>query len=148
MWHTHEMSSTTSHRPAEPGSLNAEALADLVVYQQFIRGRDKALHQLYGKRLPRSILRDELLIIVIIEFGRGKTHQISYYQRCLHELGSSTTIRSELDRLAGLELLILQLGVSDRRTAEVVPAQRLVDWYSNQMPRLRKEVRRFLADWV
>ena len=132
------------HR-ASPGSLSGEVLSDLRVYREFLADRERAMLGLYGKRLPRSQVRDDLIRAVLVQFGAGQTHNISFYQRTLAHVGSQTAVRMEMSRLVDLGLLLVEAGDGDRRAALVVPTQRLVDWYCTQMPRLYDEVRRFLS---
>ena len=130
---------------ALPGSLHHEAFADLRVYREFLDNRDRAMLGLYGKRLPRSQLRDHLVRAVLIEFGGGHVRNMSFYQKGLAHAGSQSAVRNEIARLVEVGLLVLDQAGDDRRAAEVVPTQKLVDWYSMQLPRLYDEIGQFLA---
>ena len=134
-----------ANKPAEPGSLNLEALADLVVMREFLDNRDRLLEKLYGRKLPRSQLRDNLIRSVVIEFGLGHVRHLMFYQKGLLHFGSRTAIRNEVARLESLGLVTMAIGEDDRRTAEVVPTRKLIEWYSTYMPALYVDVRAFLA---
>lgn len=130
----------TDNTPATPGTLNDEALEDLITLQGFIEDRYETLQRLIGRRLGRSQLRDELIRMVVIDFGRGVQRNMAAYQRlCLH-LGSVSATRGELHLLADVRLFALVVLPDNRRSTLVLPTQRLIDWYSEQMPGLLEQV--------
>ena len=143
--HLSSPSKEKDNQAARPGSLNAEILADLQVYREFMDDRDRALVSLYGKRLLRSQLRDDLVRAVLIQFGNDQIRNISFYQKTLSHLGSQSVIRTEVLNLVGFGLFLFRDAPADRRSALVVPTQRLVDWYSTHMPALYDELRRFMT---
>ena len=131
--------------PARPGSLDKEAFADLVTFRDFLDDRDQVMTGLYGAKLPRSSVRDTLVRAILIEFGSGRVRHVAFYQRGLAYLGTSSAVRTEIALLHRLGLVVLAAQGTDGRVTTVVPAQRLVDWYSATMPKLYDEIRRFLA---
>ena len=132
--------------PSPLGMLSEESLADLELYREFLRCRDLSFRQFLGRNLPRSHLRDELIREVMIEYGRGRLHGISYYQRMARHLGSPTATRNELLLLADLGVVVIGGNAEDRRVAMVQPTVRLVYWYSQQLPKLADEVLRLIKE--
>lgn len=130
--------------PARPGSLHPEALQDLILLRQFFHARDQALTVLLDASAHRSPLRDELLRRVMIEFGEGRSRRMSFYQdECVFIAGRFAT-RDEILRLNEFGVLCLINDATHKRAVLVEPSQSLVDWYSNQMPRLRQVLRNLL----
>ncbi len=130
---------------AARGSLQADVLADLVALRRFVDARDRALDSLFGRKLARSYLRDELLRMVVIEFGFGRMRTIAHYQKACPHLGTSAAVRGELHLLAELGLIIYLPSESDRNALQIGPSQKLIDWYSGQMPQLMDEVEQFVS---
>ena len=116
---------------APAGSLPPDVLADLVALRNFLEGRDRALEVLIGRKLPRSHLRDELIRMVVIEFGFDRSRTIADYQKACAHLGGHAAVRGEL-HLMGESGLVMFMP------------QKRAEWYSTQMPRLMDEVRKFV----
>ena len=127
---------------ARPGSLAADALADLVVLQEFAQDRDRALQRLFGQRLGRSHLRDELIRLVVIDFGLGQSRSLRAYQKACAPIGSASATREACRMMSDLGLFVLASVPRDksRSATLVLPTQRLVDWYSAQMPKMLDQV--------
>lgn len=127
--------------PAEAGSLAAEALADLIALRKFVEARDNALESLLGGTLKRSPIRDELMRLIVIEFGFGRVRNVAFYTRTCAHVDNSSEVERELYLLDELRVVILTPGGKDGRTLDVVPTKKLVDWYSRVMPPLMEEAR-------
>jgi hypothetical protein len=132
---------------APPGSLEAGPLNDLIVLRQFELNRDKVLARLFGVKLRRSRLREEMLRILVIEFGLGHTRQVSFFIKECKALGSASAVRLEISRLCSLGLTILRDDPEDARSARVVPTQKIISFYNTQMPRISPELEDFLVNW-
>ena len=130
---------------AARGSLQADILADLVALRRFYEARDRAFDALVGRKLPRSHLREELLRMVVIEFGFGQLRTVAHYEKVCAPLGSSAAIRGELHLLAELGLVLYLPAETDRKALQVGPTQTLVDWYASQMPQLMRDVEQFVS---
>jgi hypothetical protein len=133
--------------PAELGSLSPEALRDLWLLHEFTRARQTLFAAFAVKRLRRNPQRDEILRLVLLEFGQGRHRRLSFYQRELGTQGSKFATRDEVHRLAQIGVLILENDPTDARSLLVKPSAQFVDWYSNQVPRLKSEWRRLIAAW-
>ncbi len=127
--------------PATSGSLSAEALADLIALRKFFETRENALELLFGRKLNRSPIRDELMRLIAIEFGFGRNRSFDFYRRTCAHVDSSSEIERELYLLEELAIVILSPSDKDRRTLLVLPSKRLIDWYSRVMPPLMEEVK-------
>jgi hypothetical protein len=66
---------------AATGSLPASVLGDLVALRNFLEGRDWTMASLFGLKLARSNLRNELIRMIVIKFGFGRLRSIAHYQR-------------------------------------------------------------------
>ena len=137
---------TEQHRtqPAMPGTLRPGVLADLVGLRSFLDGRDRQLEVLFNSKLPRSHLRDELIRMVVIEFGFGRLRSLAHYRRSCKHLGTPGETVRELHRLVEHGLAVLLPGERNHRVWHIAPSQRLVDWYSSQLPRFMAEVEAYL----
>lgn len=128
--------------PAKRGTLDPDAHRELIVMQHFLTQRDKAMDELLGMRLRRSRLRDEVIRLVVIEFGHDRAHHLSFYQTACAGLASSFAVRDEIRRLAGLEIVLMMPDPKDHRSVCIEPTQRLIDFYSEEMPRMVHSIRR------
>ena len=81
----------------------------------------------------------------MLQFAQGNRMRIAFYVRACSFQATAPSVRSELDLLAHAGLIELLDEPSDRRATFVVPTTKLVSFYNEQMPRLRREVLRFLG---
>lgn len=125
--------------PAAPGSLPASAVNDLITLRAFERHRDKLLEQLFGSKMRRSRLREEIIRLAVLEHGLGRSRTTAYYKRECAALGSTTAIRQEIARCVSFQLLILEEDPDDLRAQRVIVTQRLVNWYVSLLPRVNTE---------
>lgn len=132
--------------PAEEGALNSDTLRDLMVFRDFWARRDAAMAALLKRKLPPTRLRDELVRLILIEFGHGRHNRLSFYQRELAAFAGSFAVRDEVHRLAKMGVLVLENDPSDRRALIVRPASSLVHWCENHISVLRNEMRRLFID--
>ena len=139
------MTRAPSSPDAEPGSVAADVLADLILLREFFANRDLALARLLGSRGGHVRLRDEMLRLAVIEFGQGRTRNLAFFVFECSALGSTSAVRNEIRRLAMFGCLNLRDDVLDTRSTLVVPTEKLVRWYCQQMPRATDEVQRIFV---
>ena len=128
-----------------PGTLDPGVLADLVALRNFLENRERALEGLFGQSLPRSPLRDELIRTMVIEFGFGRLHTKAHYRRKCAHFGQPADVIAEMERLANNGLAVFLPGGGHHEAWHIAPSQKLVDWYSHQMPRLMTEVQKHMS---
>jgi hypothetical protein len=141
------MSKRDIAQEASLGSLDAGPLNDLIVLSQFELNRDKLFAKLFGTRLRRSRLREELLRTILVEFGLKRVRPINFYKRTLSDLGSATAIRMEIDLLACLKLLVVKNHPTNARQSQVVPTVKMIAFYNSEMPRIAPELQKFMVSW-
>ena len=130
---------------ADLGTLHPEAASDIIVLHEFMLNRDRLLQGLFGRKLRRNPVRDDLIRRIMIEFARGGHQRVPYYIKAVTVSAAPATIRTELELLMHSGLIELQAELADKRTSLVVPTTKLVNFYNEQMPRLRVEVMRLLV---
>lgn len=132
----------TKHQPAADGSLDPETVRDILAFEEFYQLRDKAVRALLGRGLSPTRLRYDLMRLAIVEFGQGRIHGLSFYQRELAVFAGRFAIRDEVHRLATAGVLVLENNPTDRRALVIRPSSALVAWCEKQVPILKSEIRR------
>lgn len=122
------------------GALNAHVAADIAILQEFFSNRDRIMAQLFGRPLRRNPVRDELLRLIMLEFSQENQRRIAFYVRACSCHATAPSIRSELDLLVHADLIRLVDEPYDRRAKSVAPTTKLVSFYNERIPQLRKEV--------
>ena len=122
------------------GTLKPEVASAIATLQVFFMNREKLMSKLFGRALRRSAFRDELLRTIMLEFARDQHRRMAFYIRACSSQATAPSVRSELDLLAAAGLIELVREPFDMRATLVMPTTKLVDFYNNQMPRLRDEV--------
>src|SRR5689334_8337224 len=123
------MVSARAPRPAAPGSLSRAAMHDLIVMRAFLRSRHEAFAAFIGSNMRRSILRDEVVRLALLEHALGRSPRLSRFQSELSSFGSKFAVRDEVQRLSRLGALVLGKDTTNARAVVVSPSQRLADWY-------------------
>ncbi len=129
---------------ADFGTLDAQAAQDIALMQEFLSNRDRVMAGLFGKSLRRNPTRDELLRQIMLQFAQGHRRRIAFYVRACSFQATAPSVRSELDLLVHTDLVELLDEPSDRRATLVAATTKLVSFYNDQMPRLRREVLRLV----
>ncbi len=112
--------------------------------REFWEERDHLLEGLFGDTLKPSRVRDELTRELVVAFGRGQLLSVADYQRLLAKHGSPTGIRNAIDELAAIGMVIKRPEPRQRRVL-VVPAEPLMAFYREVMPRLEDQVKRIFG---
>ena len=121
-------------RHASKGSLQPQALADLIALKKFSEAQMHSFRKLWGVDLPSSRSREHLLRMIVIEFGFGRLRPITYYTKGLSSLFDIDEITREISQLEDVDLIVR--GDDD----ELAPSQQVVDWYNQIMPIVMDEV--------
>ena len=135
------MSRRSSLKEASPGAIDPELLRDLTILHEFFENRALLLEQLLGGTLPRSPVREFIIRLSVIEMGHGRVRTVFFYQREGRLLAGSSVFKTEIMRLADRGALVLRSDPKRPRARLVVPTERLVAFYSTQMPRLKAAIR-------
>jgi hypothetical protein len=126
--------------------MDARAHRGLVAVGDWIGIRDKEFAALLGRDGAADIVRQELIVFCLREFGYRRRWSIRRYQEHCAHLASASTIRNDIYALVGRRLFRVGALPEDRRVALICPTFRLVTWASETIPRLEQSVRRLLAD--
>lgn len=110
-------------------SLRADTLRGARLLTEILAVRDESLEQVLGVRLPVTRMRETLMRTAILQLGEGRHQNITFYNEACAHLGSSFAVRTELDRLSGLGVFVLNPNPFDRRAVVVAPTKRLVRSY-------------------
>jgi hypothetical protein len=122
------------------GSLPPEIHSDLELFREFMMLREKALIEIMGAPHRTSQLREGVLRQMMLAFTDGRIMRVSDYQRLCARFASPPAIRTEISRLEGRKVLILQNSAEDRRAIEVWPTQRTIEWYKRHIPEIRRKL--------
>jgi hypothetical protein len=135
----------TAPIPAELGSLDEEVASDVAILRQFMAARERLFSKLFGRILRRSAARDELLRLIILAFSKGHILRTNAYVRQCAHYATGPSIRREIDILADADLVLLEPDPNHRSAYLVVPTKKLIDFYNNEMPRLREEIKNIFS---
>lgn len=131
---------------AEWGSLDPEVARDVALLREFTNDRERIMRKLFGRTLRRSAARDEIIRLVVLAFAKGQILRLSSYVRLCAPYATGPSIRSEVELLVQLGLVLLLPDPAHKRANLLAPTKKLIDFYSREMPRLRDEVERLLLN--
>jgi hypothetical protein len=77
---------------------------------------------------------------MMLAFAEDRILRVSEYQRLCARFASPPAIRTEIGRLEARKVLTLQPNKQDRRSIEVWPTQRIIWWYKDNIPDLKKKL--------
>lgn len=126
--------------PAKLGSLPPEIHADLSRFRDLAIMRERALTQIVGPPHRGAQLRDSIIRQMILHFAEGHILRVSDYQRLCARFASPPAVRTEIGRLEGRRILVLQPNEHDRRVIEVWPTERIIAWCRDTIPDLKQKV--------
>jgi hypothetical protein len=112
---------------------------DLMVMRAFIQARHEAFAAFVGVKMRRSVMRDEIVRIALLEHAKGRSPRLSHFQSELAKFGSKFAVRDEILRLSHRGVLVLGKETENGRGVVVRPSQGLADWYETQLPRVKTE---------
>ncbi len=125
---------------ADVGLLSEDVAADVAMLQNFFATRERQMSALFGKTLRRHPVRDELMRLLILEYAAGRRRRPAHYIKECASLATAPSVRSELHLLEHSGLVKLIDDVSHKGASLVAPTRKLIDFYNDQMPRLREAV--------
>lgn len=132
--------------PARLGSLPAEIYADLSRFRDYAMMRERALAEMLGAPHRGSQLREAIIRQMMLHFAEHRILRVSEYQRLCARFASPPAVRTEISRLEGRKVLVLQPNPEDRRIIEVWPTQRIINWYKVNIPDLKARIRRLFNE--
>jgi hypothetical protein len=131
--------------PVGDACIDRAIVDDLKAIEGTRRRYEQALARLVGQAVNPSYLLDRIIVTAVIEWAAGNTRNMKFYFRACHGLASTFCIREQIYRLADRKLLLVRSHPDDRRFVEIVPTQKLVDFFTEladhgpQKPDLRIE---------
>ena len=133
-------------QPAKLGSLPSELYVDLGRFRDFAVMREKALTEIMGAPHRGSQLRECILRQMMLAFAEDRILRVSEYQRLCARFASPPAVRTEIGRMESRKVLILQPNKADRRSTEVWPTERIIRWYKDNIPELRRKLFRLFNE--
>jgi hypothetical protein len=125
---------------AELGLLTDIVAADVAMLQSFFSAREAQMATLFGRKLRRNPVRDELIRLVVLEYAAGHRRRPAYYIKKCASLATAPSVRSELHLLQHVGLIVMIRDATHAKASLVAPTQRLIDFYNFQMPGLRQTI--------
>ena len=125
---------------AELGLLTDVVAADVAMLQNFFSARETQMAALFGRKLRRNPVRDELIRLVVLEYAAGRRRRPAYYIKKCASLATAPSIRSELYLLQHVGLIVMVDDVTHAKASLAAPTRKLIDFYNFQMPGLRQTI--------
>ena len=116
--------------PVGTACIDRAILDDLKAIEGARRRHAQALERLLGRGTKPSHLLDRIMVTAVIEWAAGNARNMKFYYRACDGLASATNIREQIYYLADRKLLLVRPHPDDRRFVEIVPTQKLVDFFA------------------
>jgi hypothetical protein len=116
--------------PVGDARIDHAIVSDLKAIEGARRRYAQALAKLVGQAVKPSYLLDRIMVTAIIEWAAGNARNMKFYFRACHGLASTSYIREQIHYLADRKLLLVRSHPDDRRFVEIVPTQKLVDFFA------------------
>ena len=139
-------SSASDGKPAELGSLPSEIYFDISRFRDFAIMRERALAEILGAPHKGSQLRECIIRQMMLAFAGNQVLRVSDYQRLCARFASPPAIRTEIGRLEGRKVLVLQPHPEDRRATAVWPTERSIRWFKANIPDLKRRLLRIFNE--
>ena len=136
-----------SPKEAPLGSFDSRDARDLRAIEEFLVWRDQGINQLFGVKRPPNRLRDSLMRQILIAFSEGRVRPISYYRGVCARIGSRMGVQREVHTLESYGLVILRPSERDRRTIQVWPTEKLIEWFQRSLVEVRRILDRELREY-